>query len=78
MSIAYVMTNVPRDKLPRDFKTHVIDLVAEITGKPANWCCVLINGDIDISMHGSDDPAVIFVVCAFLFFSTQNFCFFNK
>jgi len=51
-----LFTNVPQDKIPKDFLKDTTELVANILGKPQSYCIVHVIPDQLMTMGGTGDP----------------------
>ncbi|KAH1011490.1 macrophage migration inhibitory factor homolog [Dendroctonus ponderosae] len=50
-------TNVPVEKIPKDFAAKICAVLASSLGKPVSFCVATVVGGVNISFGGSDAPA---------------------
>ncbi|KAJ8985193.1 hypothetical protein NQ317_018222 [Molorchus minor] len=50
-------TNVPQEKIPKDFPATLCGVLAKSLGKPINYCCASVTGGVNLSWGGTDAPA---------------------
>ncbi|XP_062612185.1 macrophage migration inhibitory factor homolog [Saccostrea cucullata] len=51
-----VYTNLPKDKIPKDFLQQACAFISKELGKAENYITVRVNADQMMSMGNSDDP----------------------
>lgn len=54
-----VQTNVKAEKIPENLVKDLVDVVANVLGKPKSYVVVLVQPDQLMSWGGSDDPCAI-------------------
>lgn len=59
MPVFTVNTNVPKEKVPVDFKIQATDVIAKSLGKPASYIAVQVNAGQDISFGGTNEAAAV-------------------
>jgi len=72
MPFVYITTNLPREKLPKDFNKTAAEKFSQIIGQPVEYLAVIVNAGADLSMCGSDEPAVVLVIKARDTFSAEK------
>ncbi|KAI5634220.1 macrophage migration inhibitory factor (MIF) domain-containing protein [Phthorimaea operculella] len=54
-----IETNVPKSKVPQDFLTKAVSVLAKTVGKPEQYCVVSIIPDVHMSFGGSTEPCAV-------------------
>jgi hypothetical protein len=62
MPFVYITTNVPLEKMPKDFNKLATAKFAEITGQPEDYMAIIVNAGANLTMSGSDEPSVVLSV----------------
>ncbi|KAF7283683.1 hypothetical protein GWI33_023179 [Rhynchophorus ferrugineus] len=50
-------TNVPQEKIPKDFPNTICQILAKSLGKPLSYCSASVTGGVNLSFGGSTEPA---------------------
>lgn len=54
-----IETNIPKEKVPKNFGKETTALLAKILGKPESYCVATIVPDQLVTWGGSDEPAAV-------------------
>ncbi|XP_047520582.1 macrophage migration inhibitory factor-like [Pieris napi] len=54
-----IETNVPKSKIPHDFVTKTVPVLAKALGKPESYCVVTVIPDLLMSFGGTTEPCAI-------------------
>ncbi|XP_041971649.1 macrophage migration inhibitory factor-like [Aricia agestis] len=54
-----IETNLPRSKIPQNFVTKAVPILAQALGKPEQYCVVSVCPDSLMSFGGSTEPCAI-------------------
>ncbi|XP_050302930.1 macrophage migration inhibitory factor homolog [Anthonomus grandis grandis] len=50
-------TNVPSERIPKDFPIKLCGILAKSLGKPINYCAATVIGGVNMSFGGTNEPA---------------------